>query len=224
MIKQSAFVVQKYIERPLLINNRKFDIRVWVLLDYNYDVYFFKEGYLRTSSSEYNPAATDDLFVHLTNYAVQKYANNYGTYEDGNQLTFRQFQEILQKYHTGRSLQADVLPQIKRLITKSLLAVAEKLDPFKRAYSFELFGYDFILDQDFNTWLIECNTNPCLEESSLVTKGLVPRMIEDMMRIVVDGMFPAPEERKNEAAMRLKKNKPRRPCPVEGYSNKDNLW
>ena len=44
------------------------------------------------------------------------------------------------------------------------------------------------------------------------------------MRIVVDGMFPAPEERKNEAAMRLKKNKPKRPCPVEGYSNKDNLW
>ena len=84
VIKQSAFVVQKYIERPLLINNRKFDIRVWVLIDYNYDVYFFKEGYLRTSSSEYNPTITEDLFVHLTNYAVQKYANNYGTYEDGN--------------------------------------------------------------------------------------------------------------------------------------------
>ena len=97
MIKQSAFVVQKYIERPLLINNRKFDIRVWVLVDHKYDVYFFKEGYLRTSSSEYNPNNTDDLFVHLTNYAVQKYANNYGTYEDGNQLTFPQFAEILQK-------------------------------------------------------------------------------------------------------------------------------
>ena len=80
-----------------MINNRKFDIRVWVLVDHKYDVYFFKEGYLRTSSSEYNPNNTDDLFVHLTNYAVQKYANNYGTYEDGNQLTFPQFAEILQK-------------------------------------------------------------------------------------------------------------------------------
>ncbi len=31
---------------------------------------------------------------------------------------------------------------------------------------FEIFGYDFIIDADYNTWLIEVNTNPCLEESS----------------------------------------------------------
>lgn len=31
---------------------------------------------------------------------------------------------------------------------------------------FELFGYDFIVDADYESWLIEVNTNPCLEESS----------------------------------------------------------
>ena len=31
---------------------------------------------------------------------------------------------------------------------------------------FELFGYDFLIDEDFRVWLIEVNTNPCLEESS----------------------------------------------------------
>jgi len=37
----------------MLINKRKFDIRVWVLVTHEMEVFFFKEGYLRTASSEY---------------------------------------------------------------------------------------------------------------------------------------------------------------------------
>lgn len=69
-------------------------------------------------------------------------------------------------------------------------AVKKKLDPHRRKHCFELFGYDFILDEDFNVWLIEVNTNPCIEESSVLLKMLLPRMIEDMLRITVDRAFP----------------------------------
>ena len=79
---------------------------------------------------------------------------------------------------------------MKNLIQKSIFSVRKTIDPEKRKYCFELFGYDFIVDEDFNTWLIEVNTNPCLEESSNLLKEMIPRMIEDMFKLTVDVVFP----------------------------------
>jgi hypothetical protein len=93
-IKSKAFVIQKYIEKPLLIHSRKFDVRVWVLVTHEMKVFFFKEGYLRTSSETFtmDSAAIGKKNVHLTNNAVQKFSEGYGKFEDGNQLSFAQFQ------------------------------------------------------------------------------------------------------------------------------------
>jgi len=79
-----SFVIQKYIEKPLLVEGRKFDIRVWMLIDHEMNCYFFKEGYVRTSSVDYDPGALQNRFIHLTNNAIQKYGSNYGEFEDGN--------------------------------------------------------------------------------------------------------------------------------------------
>lgn len=38
----------------MLINERKFDIRVWALVTHDLQLFFFKEGYLRTSSVKYD--------------------------------------------------------------------------------------------------------------------------------------------------------------------------
>ena len=79
---------------------------------------------------------------------------------------------------------------MQECVIKTFNAVRKQIDPYKRKHCFELFGYDFILDEDFNTWLIEVNTNPCLEESSNLLKILLPRMIEDMFQLTVDVVFP----------------------------------
>ena len=81
-------------------------------------------------------------------------------------------------------------------IIKSFYSVRKSIDPHKRKFTFELFGYDFILDEDFNTWLIEVNTNPCLEESSKMLKSYIPRMVEDMLKLTVDQIFPKHVKRK----------------------------
>ncbi len=95
------------------------------------------------------------------------------------------------------SVKEDLVPQMKELIIKSMYSVRKKIDPFRRKSCFELFGYDFILDEDFNVWLIEVNTNPCIEESSELLKILLPRMIEDMVKLTVDQMFPKIKKKGN---------------------------
>lgn len=76
------------------------------------------------------------------------------------------------------------------MIIDSLKSVEGKINQSNRKFCFEIFGYDFILDGDMNPWLIEVNTNPCLEESSTLLKRLIPRMVNDALKLTVDVVFP----------------------------------
>ena len=80
--------MQKYIEKPFLYKTRKFDIRIWATVTDDFRIYVFKEGYLRTSSNEYD-LKNNDTQVHLTNQCLQNKTTDYGSHEEGNTLMFK---------------------------------------------------------------------------------------------------------------------------------------
>ena len=51
------------------------------------------------------------------------------------------------------------------------------MDENSKAHNFEIFGFDFMIDQNFHPWLIEINTNPCLEISCPVLMDIIAPMI-----------------------------------------------
>ena len=56
-----------------------------------------------------------------------------------------------------------------------------------------------MVDTQLNVWLIEVNTNPCLEESCGYLAKLLPKMIDNAFRIAVDPIFPPPRSRQKKS-------------------------
>ena len=245
----SRIIIQKYIEKPLLYKKRKCDIRIWVLLTQSMKVYVFKEGHLKTCSVEYD-LNSKNPYTHITNYSFQKHNNNFQKFEKGNEVPFYDFQKFINETYPEKNykLNIDLMEKIKEIICITMRSVKDKINKNNRNYQFEIFGYDFMLDEDFNVFLIEINTNPGLEESSPWIKIIVPRMLDDALRLTLDQLFETKydfnlnykksenikdmlndiNKNKNEKKENNNNNKENKkyksPFPVPGYELDDNLW
>ena len=92
-----TFILQRYIEKPALYKNRKFDIRCFAMvtsINGHLKGYNYTDGYLRTSGKEFN-LKNFNKFIHLTNDAVQKRSEDYGKYEFGNKVSFNEYQTYI---------------------------------------------------------------------------------------------------------------------------------
>jgi len=70
-------------------------------------------------------------------------------------------------------------------VYSSILSVADQLQHRDRSHT--ILGYDFMVDQDLNVWLIEVNSSPCMDYSTHVTTELCPKVLKDTLRCILDG-------------------------------------
>uniref|UniRef100_UPI0035901AF7 tubulin--tyrosine ligase n=1 Tax=Myxine glutinosa TaxID=7769 RepID=UPI0035901AF7 len=185
--QNQVHVVQKYIENPMLLEpgHRKFDIRSWVLLDSQFGIHLFREGVLRTSSDAYDPSNLHKTTSHLTNHCLQEaLSSNYGHYEEGNELFFEAFDEYL--VHTyGTSMEKSILPQIKHIIRDCLTCIEPEISTKALPYhSFQMFGFDFMVDEDFHVWLIEVNGAPACAQK------LYGDLCQGIIDLAISPFFP----------------------------------
>ena len=76
-----------------------------------------------------------------------------------------EFQEWLEGKF-GYDIWAEQLqPQLKDIVIHSLKSVQDMVE--NRKNSFEMFGYDFMVDEDGVPWLIEINSSPAMDYSTV---------------------------------------------------------
>jgi len=189
IIASGKWVAQKYIERPLLIHDVKFDIRQWfVVTDWEVlTVWMYRKSYVRFSTVPFNLDSLDNQ-IHLTNNAIQR---NFDISEhcheeipEEKMWYCDELDTYLKSIGRGNAYARKIFPAMKKILTQTCLAAQETAEPRKR--SFELYGADFMLDEDLNPLLIEINQGPTLSISTAVTKDLVEQMLEDICKIVID--------------------------------------
>uniref|UniRef100_K3XBP5 ATP-grasp domain-containing protein n=1 Tax=Globisporangium ultimum (strain ATCC 200006 / CBS 805.95 / DAOM BR144) TaxID=431595 RepID=K3XBP5_GLOUD len=194
--KECQWVAQKYIENPLLMCKRKFDIRQWVLVT-GWDpltVWFYQDCYLRFSSEEYSIDDLSDQYVHLTNNSIQKYSDKfndaYATDDGdirvvGNMLHSDDFKQYIRtKLHKEDIWDTSIQPRMKDIVIASLQCVQDMVQ--HRTNCCELFGYDFMIDTDLKPWLIEVNSSPACDYSTPTAERYVKTGLADIIKVIVD--------------------------------------
>ena len=179
-------IIQKYIENPLVINGRKFDIRQWVLVtDLNpLTVWLFDTPYVRFGAENYNIDDFKNVFSQLTGNSIAKHSEKFNTGEiEGDMWETEQFREFLKKTY-GKDCWPEIQEKIKKIVILSLECAKHKL--FHRKNNFETFGFDIMLDDKLNVYLIEINASPDWTYSTKVTEKLVKIASDDIMKVVLD--------------------------------------
>jgi len=172
--KKSQLCVQSYIKNPFLINNLKFDLRIYVLVT-SIDplkIYIYQEGLTRFATEEYtnDPEHISNNFIHLTNFSINKesgnFINNSNPEEpEGSKWTL----SSLWKYFRSMNIETEpIWTKIIDIVIKSILSAHPSLkqafdSEVSSLYScYKILGYDILLDTNLKPHLIEINTIPSL--------------------------------------------------------------
>lgn len=184
MMKE-AYVISRYIDTPLLVGGKKFDLRIYALVTSfrPLKVWLSSKGFSRFCNEKYSHELVDldNMMMHLTNVAIQKNADEYNS-EHGSKWSIDNLRFYLEQTR-GKAASDKCFDDIKNIIYISLKSVQSVIINDK--HCFELYGYDVLIEDNLKPWLIEVNASPSLSTTTESDRVLKMGIIQDVFNIVI---------------------------------------
>jgi hypothetical protein len=193
-------VLSKYISNPMLINHKKFEMKFFVLITgfSPLKIYLYRDGYLILGGNEYNLNETNinDKCMHITsekneiNCSKNKYEDSLFE-ENCNIWSFLNFERYCKKNDINYY---NIINQAKDIIIKTFISLNENIINSSKSKSlkdrnmFQLFTFDFLLDNNLKLYLIDMDKNPKLNSMHLVPIYIYDHIFSDILNIV--GIVP----------------------------------
>ena len=141
--KNKQFIIQKYLDHPLLLHQYyKFDLRLFILVC-DEGSFLCDKFLVRVCPEKYNLKDINNVKQHLTNVHLH----------GENKFTSRQFHTVSELQYLRNKL----IDFCHQYLSNFLNDHYSTLDNKIRCY--HLLGIDLILDQDEKIWLLEINDN-----------------------------------------------------------------
>jgi len=195
----SNSVVQEYMENPFLVDNLKFDIRLYVFVT-SVDplrIYLFDEGLVRFATEEYQKPTVENMkniYIHLTNYSVNKKNKNFAFNDKndnkGHKRSLKAFWGSLKEMGIETDL---IQEEIKDIIVKTFMTVQPQLshdykswisDDLDGTNCFEILGFDIMIDDNLDPFLIEINHAPAFGTDSNLDFKIKSKLLTDSFRML----------------------------------------
>lgn len=181
----NVYIIQKYIERPLLVYNTKFDIRQYFLVHMdgtNLNVWLYNNCYLKFSSQEFT-LSNFSREIHVTNHTVQKMFKNgkrSSKLPSHNMWLRYELELYLATLGKGDVWSTKIYPDIANSLLNIINLSLQSLE-YKRN-NFQLFGADFMVTEDYKPMLLEINSSPDLRASTPSTAVICKAVVEDLVK------------------------------------------
>jgi hypothetical protein len=178
--KYKGWILQKYIENPLLVGGKKFDIRFFVLETGDGQLYLYKCANLRMSAKTYS-LSSSDMATHLTNVCYQQ--------KQGFKSTFSllDYDDLSSYPISFYKPSSSDFKMVLSILQGGLKEVIKKKPKFDDITTFELYGIDVLFSDDGRLFIGEFNTNPAMEfgEGDKILTKFRKDMITETLEIVL---------------------------------------